>query len=191
MIRAAEREGPAMAFETWEQVLEEEYGYPSCRECGYSFENVTLESVRALVRDAPPRFASLLRGHPRARTKPNEKTWSPSGYAWHVSDWLRIQGGRVYAVAHEADWTPEYWVALDPDEIDSMFHYDELPTEGGLFALEQSAGFFLEATEDLDPDQRFLHRGLGLKLRVLDIVGLVSHEIPHHEMDIRRGLGIE
>lgn len=179
-----------MGYETWDQVVEDEYGYPICRECGHSFKDVSLETVRSLVEAAPGRYASLIRGRPEARRKPNEKTWSPAGYAWHVSDWLRIQSGRVYGVTHDSDWAPERWVPLDPDDIDGMFHYDALPTEAGLFALEQSAKFFLAATEGIDPDYAFEHPQLPMKLKVIDVLGLVAHEIPHHEMDIRRGLGV-
>ena len=179
-----------MGYETWNAVLEDEYGYPSCRECGYSFEEVSLESARALVDAAPSRYATLLRDTPHARRKPNPQTWSPSAYAWHLGEWLRIQAERVYAVMHDPLWDFDNWVPLDPDELDAVFHYDRLSVEGGLFALRQSADWFLAATEELDPARSFEHRTLGLRLTVLDLIRLVSHEVPHHELDIRRGLGL-
>jgi hypothetical protein len=177
-----------MGLGPFDAMLDEQYGFPDCRECGHGFE-LPLEECRTVVASAADLFAGLLEGRSEPKRKPAPKTWSPSGYVWHTSDWLRIQALRVYAVEHDPAWAPECWVLLDPDEIDGMFHYDLLPTASGVLALRKSVELFLAATESLDPERRFEHPS-GEKFRILDIVRMVTHEIPHHGLDIRRGLGM-
>jgi hypothetical protein len=177
-----------MALGPFETILEERHGFPTCRECGHDFE-LTLEECRSLVASAPDLFAGLIEGRPVPKKKPAPATWSPSGYVWHTSDWLRIQALRMYAVQHDPAWTPDSFVPLDPDELDGMFHYDRLPTAAGMFALRQSVALFLAATEALDPEREFEHPS-GATFRILDMLRMVSHEVPHHALDIRRGLAI-
>jgi hypothetical protein len=177
-----------MSLSAFETMLDTEYGFPSCRECGHDFE-LTFEECRSLVATAPGLFSGLIEGHAEPKKKPAPATWSPSGYIWHTSDWFRIQALRVYAVQHDPAWTPDAWVLLDPDLIDEMFHYDQLSTTSGVFALGQSAALFMAATETLDPERTFQHPS-GPEFRILDFVRMVSHEVPHHALDIRRGLGI-
>jgi len=177
-----------MTLSPFDTGLDEQYGFPTCRECGHNFE-LSLEECRSLVASAPDLFAGLIEGRPEPKKKPAPATWSPSGYVWHTSDWLRIQSLRVYSVEHDPAWTPDAWVLLDPDEIDGMFHYDRLPTASGVLALRQSVALFLTATEELDPE-RVIDHPSGAKPRIIDILRMVTHEVPHHAQDIRRGLGI-
>jgi hypothetical protein len=162
----------------------EEWGFPTCRECGYSWETSPAEA-RETIASAPEQFAALLEGHKDAKTKPGPNTWSASGYVWHLSDWLRIQGGRIYGIRHDPDYEP---VPLDPDDIDAVFHYDLLSTPAGLWMLKQCAQIFLTATENLDPRLTFQHPVLG-EVAVADVVRYVGHEVPHHLMDCEKALG--
>jgi hypothetical protein len=162
----------------------ETYGYPACRECGYSW-TTSFDEARSLISDAPGRYAELLQGHEDAKRKPDEKTWSPSGYVWHLSDWLRIQGLRIYGISRD----PQYrHVGIDPDDLDGIFHYDSLSTPAGLWALEQSSAQFLRATDSVNPELVFNHPDAG-PITIEDIVRYLGHEVHHHDLDVRRGLG--
>lgn len=163
----------------------EEWGYPRCRECGYLWGK-PLDEVEQIVSSAPATYRELLVGRTDTKQKPDEKTWSPSGYVWHVGDWLRIQGGRVYGIRHDPDYTS--W-PVEPDDIDALFQYDRLSTIAGLWILERSADIFLVAISGLDPTLTFQHPVIG-ELVVMDLVRYVCHEVPHHQLDISRGLGL-
>jgi hypothetical protein len=162
----------------------EEWGFPRCRACGYAWGK-SLEEVEHIVTSAPAAYATLLAGRTDAKVKPDERTWSPSGYVWHLSDWLRIQGGRIYGIRHDPDFSS--W-PVEPDDIDLLFHYDELSTPAGLWILERSADIFLAAIAGLEAELTFDHPVTG-EMVVMDLVRYVCHEVPHHELDIKRGLG--
>jgi hypothetical protein len=97
-----------------------------CPGCGYSW-STTYEEALDLIAGAANRCADHIRGHETAAmAKPDAETWSPSGYIWHLSDWFRIQGQRIYTIAND----PLYrWVhlRLDPADLGKTFKYDELP----------------------------------------------------------------
>lgn len=120
--------------------------------------------------------------------KPNDDTWSPAAYIWHTSDWFRIQGQRIYALAHD----PHYRfvpLGVEPDELGEIFKYDESPPLAGLWSLERAADLFLGAAADADHNLVFRAPG-GDTWTVEELVVWVGHEAVHHELDIRRGLGL-
>lgn len=157
-----------------------------CPGCGYSW-STTYEEALELIRGAASRYADLIRGREEsAMVKPDSETWTPSGYVWHLSDWLRIQGQRIYAVDND----PLYrWVKLqlDPSELGERFNYDELPPTAGLWALQKAADLFVEAATDADRSRVF-DTGED-SWTVGELVIWVGHEVIHHEKDIRAGLG--
>ena len=165
----------------------EDWGYPNCRECGYSWDTAFHEA-RSLIESTPVRYAELLKDSREPRSKPDDRTWSPSGYVWHLSDWFRIQGQRIYAIAHDPDF--EYAkLGSDPDGLNDIFKYDEQSTPGGLWALEQATKLAVLAIDETDPKLVFVHPD-GPKWTVLELVVYLGHESVHHELDIRRGLGL-
>lgn len=118
--------------------------------------------------------------------KPQEETWSPSGYVWHLSDWFRIQGQRIYAI----DKDPLYRfvpIRVEPDELGTIFEYDALPPVAGLWALQRAAELFVDAAQHAERDLIFRAPD-GESWTVADLVVWVGHEAVHHEMDVRRGL---
>ena len=163
-----------------------QWGYPSCNECGYSWQTSYEDALR-LIETAAARYGRLLEGHADAKRKPDPQTWSPSGYVWHLSDWFRIQGQRIYAIDRDLDYVH---VALsgDPQALGDMFHYDELSTPAGLWALGRSGADFVAAATDARRDLVF--RAGDDAWTVEDLVIWVGHEVIHHELDIKRGLGI-
>lgn len=157
-----------------------------CPHCGYSWDT-TLEEALDLIAGAASRYGEHLRGREQAAmVKPDAETWSPSGYVWHLSDWFRIQGQRIYTIAND----PLYrWVhlRLDPGELGGAFNYDELPPTAGLWALQKAADLFVEAARGADRSLVF-ERGEGDSWSVGELVVWVGHEVIHHDKDIRAGL---
>ncbi len=158
-----------------------------CPECGYRW-STSYEVALDLIGGTATRYRGLIAGREEAAmTKPNAETWSPSGYVWHLSDWFRIQGQRIYTIAND----PLYrWVhlRLSPSHLGEMFKYDELPPTAGLWALQKSADLFVEAARDADRSLVF-DTGEGESWTVGELVVWVAHELVHHDKDIREGLG--
>lgn len=164
------------------------WGHPACRECGYPWSTGYDEAL-SLIASTPKRFGELIAGREEdAMRKPDDKTWSPSGYVWHTSDWFRIQGQRIYALANDPDY---HYVPLgaNPDELGEIFAYDRLPPRAGLWALERAAELFVAAARHADRDLVF-HDPKGNYWSIHDLVLWVAHESVHHELDIKRGLGV-
>jgi DinB family protein len=158
-----------------------------CPGCGYSWAT-TYEEALELIAGAASRYRQLIRGREEAAmVKPAPDTWSPSGYVWHLSDWFRIQGQRIYTIAKD----PLYrWVHLriDPAELGEIFKYDEQTPTGGLWALQKAADMFVEAATDADRSLVF-DTGEADSWTVGELVVWVAHEVIHHDKDIRSGLG--
>ncbi len=163
------------------------WGDPVCMHCGYAWAT-SHESALDLVASAPQRFREVIGGREgEAMRKPDPATWSPAGYIWHLSDWFRIQGQRIYALAHD----PQYRfvpLGVEPDELGEIFKYDELPPRAGLWALEHAAGLFVDAGRGADATLVFRAPD-GSEWTVGQLIVWVGHEAVHHELDIARGLG--
>ncbi len=163
----------------------ERYGEP-CRACGYSW-SLSYDEALQKVCEAPGRLRELIEGREdAAMQKPDEDTWSPSGYVWHLSDWFRIQGQRIYAI----DQDPRYSfvpLKVEPDELGSIFEYDALPPVSGLWALDRAAELFVQAARGADRGRAFT-APKGESWTVGQLIVWVAHEAVHHEMDVRRGL---
>ena len=159
-----------------------------CPGCGYSWAT-TYEHALELIGGSAARYAPIIRGREEAAMeKPDPSTWSPSGYVWHLSDWVRIQGQRIYAIVND----PLYrWVRMSfsPADLGDWFRYDELPPTAGLWALQKAAGAFVEAATEADRVLVF-DAGEGDSWTVGDLVVWVGHEVVHHENDIRKGIGL-
>ena len=159
-----------------------------CPGCGYSWAT-TYEQALELIATSAARYGAIIRGHEdAAMEKPHPNTWSPSGYVWHLSDWFRIQGQRIYTLAND----PLYrWVqmAFTPAALGDWFRYDEQPPTAGLWALQKAADIFVEAASGA-PRTLVFDAGDGDTWTVEELVVWVGHEVIHHEEDIRRGLGL-
>lgn len=157
-----------------------------CPACGYSWATSYDEALE-LIAGAAPRYGELIRGREEiSMLKPAPDTWSPSGYVWHLSDWFRIQGQRIYMIAND----PLYrWVQLgfDPTKLGELFKYDQLPPTAGVWALQKAADLFVEAAADADAALVF-DPGDGDSWTVGELVVWVAHEVVHHDKDIRDGL---
>jgi hypothetical protein len=158
-------------------------GTARCAECGFDW-TTTPEEARALVDRAAGRFHGLL-GAATTATSPG-RGWSPSAYVWHVGDLVRAWAERLHALGV----APELpWAGFDPDELAAARHYDALPAASAAWALERSVEALDRAAEGLPADAGFLHPEWGPGT-VADALRWLAHEAVHHELDVRRGLGL-
>jgi hypothetical protein len=153
-----------------------------CAACGFSW---TADAAPLLdhITGAGDRFAGLL-GRGAAVRTPDARTWSPSGYVWHVGDVTRAWSERLHALAHDPG---ARWAGFDPDELGRARRYDDLPAVTAPWALERAADGLSRAMAPLDPDDPFDHPDWGHGT-VADAVRWVAHEVTHHEVDVRRAL---
>lgn len=156
----------------------------TCQECGYPW-STPLEEARALISSAPARYASLV-GSRDAKRKPAPAAWSPSAYVWHVSDALHAWAERFWAIRHDPG---SAIVPFDQDRLGAVRGYEALSTVAGLWSLERSVADWDLALEGADPGIALEHPEFGAGT-IGDVVRWIRHEVHHHDLDIRRGLGI-
>jgi hypothetical protein len=156
----------------------------ACGECGFSWSAEGDEGL-GRVQGASDRFAELLQGRDATRA-PGPRVWSPSAYVWHVADVVRAWSERLHSLGIDAETR---WAGFDPNELARARRYGELPQVTGPWALARSTEALVRALEHLDLDDEFVHPEWG-EGTVLDGLRWVAHEIVHHELDVRRGLGL-
>lgn len=156
-----------------------------CDECGFD-DQLDVESALRLVAGAPERYATLLAGRDGTR-RPSPDVWSPSEYTCHVADNTRIWAQRVWQAGAE----PGSKVAApyDQDALAAACRYDLVPQATALWSLAQSVATWQAALVDADLGAEVTHPEYG-PLDVATIVRRVAHEVHHHEIDIRHGLGL-
>lgn len=101
-----------------------------CPDCGFRPDDVLVDGISEIVRDAGQRYAAVL-GRADVRSRPAEGVWSPLEYTCHVRDVCDVMRGRVdqilagggVAPVHFANWDQdatavekEYW-ASDPAQV--------------------------------------------------------------------------
>lgn len=154
-----------------------------CEECGFSWE-IAAEEARGRIDDAPDRFARLLAGRDGVR---HETGWSPSAYVWHVGDVVRAWAERLHALAADPS---ARWAGFDPDELARVRGYDRLPQATGPWALARATEALELALAGLGAGTGFTHPEWGPGT-VDDALRWLAHEVVHHELDVRRGLGLD
>jgi hypothetical protein len=154
-----------------------------CGECGFRW---TIDADGSLehVRGAADRFADLVAGREITR-KLRPEVWSPSGYVWHVGDVVRAWSERFHALGSDPRVR---WAGFDPEELGRARRYDELPAVTGPWALGGAADALERALGPVEVHQAFTHPEWGHGT-VTDALRWVAHEVVHHELDVRRGLG--
>jgi hypothetical protein len=155
-----------------------------CGECGFVWSTGGEEAL-VQVRAAAGRFAALLGGHD-ATDEPSPRVWSPSAYVWHVGDVTRAWSERLHGLGADA---AVRWAGFDPDVLARARRYGELPQVTGPWSLARSTEALDRALEHLDLDTGFVHPEWG-RGTVTDALRWLAHEAVHHELDVRRGLGL-
>lgn len=154
-----------------------------CNECGFAW-TTSVGEARERV-GATPAIKGLMVGD-SVRQRPSPRVWSPSEYVWHVADVLRISTERIWAANHAPEATV---VPYDENELARVRGYEKLSASAGLRALELSAGEWLREVAAADPALPYLHPEFG-QATIAHAVRLDAHEVVHHTLDIKRGLGI-
>jgi hypothetical protein len=155
-----------------------------CRKCGFAW-SVGADETLAHLRGGAARFADLLAGRDASR-KLREDVWSPSAYVWHVGDVTRAWSERLHALGADPHAS---WAGFDPDELGRARRYEELPPVTGPWALERATDALEQALAPLDIEVGFTHPEWG-RGTVTDALRWVGHEVVHHDLDVRRGLGL-
>jgi hypothetical protein len=156
----------------------------ACAECWFPW-TAGGDEVLGHVQRASDRFAELLTGRDATRT-PGPRVWSPSAYVWHVADVVRAWSERLHSLGIDGE---SRWAGFDPDELSRARRYGELPQVTGPWAVACSTDALTRTLEHLELDDAFVHPEWG-DGTVLDGLRWVAHEIVHHELDVREGLGL-
>jgi hypothetical protein len=155
-----------------------------CTECGFSW-TMPPADAEARIRDAPQRFGDLLDGR-HATASGEDGRWSPSAYTWHVADLVRAWAERLHAFSIDPTLR---WAGFDPDDLASARRYSELPSVTGPWALARARDAFTFVLATVGVEDEFEHPEWG-RGTVADALRWLAHEVVHHELDVRRGLGL-
>jgi hypothetical protein len=159
-------------------------GLDRCAECDFDW-TTSGEGCLDHVTGGADRFGALLRDREGTHA-PGMAQWSPSAYVWHVGDVTRAWAERLHGLGVD----PEVrWAGFDPDELARARRYAALPQATAPWALARSAEALVRALEPLGFATGFLHPEWG-EGAVADALRWVAHESVHHELDVRRGLGL-
>lgn len=112
--------------------------------------------------------------------------WTPAQYLWHVVDVLRFGVERLWTLDLDPDAGAMPW-----DENQAMAVRARSPhsVPVGLHALGRLAEEWGEAAWGAPAATTLAHPELGPLTRD-DVVHRNAHEVVHHELDVRRGLGL-
>jgi hypothetical protein len=157
-----------------------------CHECGYDW-TLSVEDARGIVAGAPARCAELIGDRwEEARAKPDARTWSPSGYVWHMADAIGIWSERLAALASDPG-SP--LVGFDQDDLADVRGYDRLSPIAGVWAFERRVRDWNEALgSHPDPDRSLEHPDFGA-WTIAAVIRWMGHDLFHHLHDIERIMG--
>jgi hypothetical protein len=166
------------------EMLDDAEATHGCDACKFSWE-IDVDQALLLIHGSPERFAGLLDGRDGMQA-PGRDVWSPSAYVWHVGDLVRAWSERLHTLANDP---AAAWAGFDPDELADARGYSDLPQVTAAWALAQAVDALDAALAELDLEADFVHPEWG-KGDVTDALRWLAHEVAHHELDVRRGLGL-
>jgi hypothetical protein len=157
-----------------------------CEECGFDW-TIPLEGAIGLVEAAPARVAALFDRAPADAARSEAAGgWSPASYLWHLVDVVRFGMERLWALTLDPAADLPGW---NQDAVAAVRRYDELSLPVGMRAFGESVGAWATAAREAPPAATVRHPVLG-ELTTGDAIRRNAHEAVHHELDIRRGLGL-
>jgi hypothetical protein len=120
--------------------------------------------------------------------RPGPQTWSPLEYAAHVSEAIPWYVARIQKVLREAD--PQL-AAFDWDQAASDGKYRQRSVETVTRDLRRACAALAETARSVTGDDlaRAGTGSDGTPRTVQALLARAGHELAHHELDIRRGLG--
>jgi len=158
----------------------------ACEECGFDW-TIPVDDAIGLVEGSPARIGELFHDRPRREAAGDDDgRWSPSAYVWHLVDVLRFGTERLWTMTLEPGASVPGW---DQDAVAAVRRYDAQSAEVGLRALGPAASAWAEAARATPADAWVAHPVLG-RLAAADAIRRNAHEAHHHELDVRRGLGL-
>jgi len=168
-------------------VTEETPRSGECEECAFDWTTPAPEAIE-LVEGSPARVADLFSGGAASRTAgaADPGRWSPAAYLWHLVDVIRFGTERLWTLALDPGAGFPGW---DQDEMAAACRYDGLSTAVGVLALEVAVADWAVAAREAPPEAIVRLPVLG-EMTTGDAVRRNAHEAVHHELDIRRGLGL-
>lgn len=153
-----------------------------CDHCGFEW-SMPVSDALELVATSPARTRALLgQRWEDARKRHDPPLWSPSAYVWHMADAIGIWSERLVALKAEPD-AP--LVGFDQDLLAEVRSYDQLSPIAALWAYERRVQDFTESARLQEPSTAFVHPDFG-PWTIGDVIKWMSHDMYHHEEDIRR-----
>jgi hypothetical protein len=164
----------------WTWVLER-----PCPECGFDASAARPEAVPALIRANAATWPALL-ADPRARTRPDDDTWSALEYACHVRDVLRLYEQRLTWMVEQDDPLFPNW-DQDVTAVEERYG-DQDPEQVGV-DLTAAAEVIAAHFEALPADawSRPGRRGDGASFTVDTFARYFVHDPIHHTWDAEQG----
>lgn len=159
----------------------------ACEECGFDWTTPADDAIR-LVEGSPERVAGLLEGGVASRSAvaADPDRWPPTSYLWHLVDVVRFGTERLWTLALGPGAGLPGW---DPDEMAAARRYEGLPADVGLLALEVAVADWVIAAREAPPGAT-VHLPVLEAITTEDSIRRNAHEAVHHELDVRRGLGM-
>lgn len=167
----------------WTWVLER-----VCPECGFDTEEVDRDDLAGRIAITSAAWAQILAG-PDARTRPDDRTWSPLEYACHVRDVHRVYAGRVGRMLSEDDPHYENWDQDATALADRYGEQDPVQVAGELTAAGEALGALFDSVTG-NAWQRTGRRSDGATFTVDSIGRYYLHDIEHHIWDVTGSLPV-
>jgi hypothetical protein len=155
-----------------------------CHECDFSWR-ISAEEAKSVVATSPPRVKAIMEGAKDATRRPAPGVWSPNGYVWHLVDVLRIGSDRLLTSLMDPGAGITGW---DENALAEIRHYESLSPRVGVIAYEEAVRNWIAVAGMIDGSSSVEHPEFGT-LTAEDILRRNAHEVQHHELDIRKGLG--
>jgi S-DNA-T family DNA segregation ATPase FtsK/SpoIIIE len=162
-----------------------------CPDCGFVYEDVSVEDIAGVLRSLGPRYRAELAGADiaAARLRPAPDVWSVLEYCCHVRDVLLVQRERAVLalVEDHPSFAPMY-----RDKRVALARYGADPLAAVAEQLAMAAGLCALVFTELTPEQlarRLVYNYPAPTER--DVVWLgrhTVHEGEHHLGDVRAGL---
>jgi hypothetical protein len=157
---------------------------PHCAGCGWSW-SLPIDEALDVVADVPARVGTALdRAGLAALRSPAAGVWSPSSYAWHLVDVLRIGTERLWTIALDPASGLPGW---DQDDLAAVRRYADLSSIAVLRALRDAAATWLGTARSVPLDASAEHDEEG-PMTAADVIRRCAHEAQHHLLDIERAL---
>ncbi|WP_077488616.1 DinB family protein [Sinomonas mesophila] len=154
-----------------------------CPECGFEADGLTPADVARRLGEALPRWDAVLR-RDDVRERPDESTWSPLEYGFHVRDVCELFRHRLGLMLAEdrarfADWDQDAtarekdYAAADPEAVRAELAKQGAATRDAFAAV---------------PEEAHGRRGLrsnGSEFTVVTLTRYFLHDVEHHLHDVR------